>query len=136
MAVPAWVAEYVGIPYAEKGRDHSGCDCWGLLNLVWEERLGGPLPPYHGVRWQKHGNAARIGPQAAAYASQFEPVVPGNEQLGDGILIRMRGHPLHVGLVVDKGWMLHAHEAADACLEQYGNDEWSRRILGFYRYKG
>lgn len=136
MTIPAWVNEYVGIPYAERGNSRSGVDCWGLLDLIYREHFGRPLPPYRGTRWSRHGPAATIGPEANQYAAQFELVPNGHEALGDGVLIRMRGHPLHVGMVVDSGWMLHAHENADACLEQYRGPQWATRILGFYRYKG
>lgn len=29
-----WWNEYVGLPFADKGRTREGCDCWGLVRLV------------------------------------------------------------------------------------------------------
>lgn len=132
--IPSWLNDYIGIPYRENGRDRDGCDCWGLLALIYAEQLGTPLPEYTGKRWEHGDKADQVGPGAAAYASMFELIPAGSERLGDGVLIRMRGHPLHVGMVVEPGWMIHAHEGADACLEQYRRPEWEKRVLGFYRY--
>lgn len=134
MTAPAWVSRYVGTPYVPGGATAAGADCWGLLTLVWREQFGRPLPPYAGERWRPQAAAQAVGDDAAGYVVQFDPVPAGAERLGDGVLLRMRGHPLHVGLVVEPGLMLHTHERADACLERYDSWRWARRILGFYRY--
>lgn len=133
--IPDWVNEYIGIPYKSRGRDRTGLDCWGLMCLVWAEKLGRPLPPYEGVDWYKGQRPATIGSTAVEYASQFTPVPFGEEKLGDGILIRMRGHPFHLGLVLSPGWMLHTHEDAGACIENYHSMTWRQRIDGIYRYE-
>jgi cell wall-associated NlpC family hydrolase len=31
--IPAWAADYVGIPFREHGRSRDGADCWGLYWL-------------------------------------------------------------------------------------------------------
>jgi hypothetical protein len=133
--LPAWAASYIGLPYRTHGRDRSGVDCWGLVRLVQAEQLGSLWPPYEGVDWFKGQRPAVIGSDAIAYASKFKSVTPGAEQLGDGILLRMRGHPFHVGLVLAPAWMLHTHEQADSCVENYRSMLWERRISGFYRYE-
>jgi cell wall-associated NlpC family hydrolase len=131
--VPAWAAGYVGLPYQMYGRDFDGVDCWGLVNLVWDRELAAPLPIYRGVGWHQQIGAARLSEDAVAYARQFDEVPPGCERLGDGILIAMRGHPIHVGLVVAPGIMLHCLEGADSCIEDYRRPFWAARIVGFYR---
>jgi cell wall-associated NlpC family hydrolase len=132
--LPEWAAQYIGIPYQTHGRSHQGADCWGLLEMVQREQLGSLWPPYEGVDWFKGQRPANVGEAAVRYASMFTPVAPGCEQLGDGILIRMRGHPFHCALVLAPGWMLHTHEAAGSCVENYHSMLWERRISGFYRY--
>jgi hypothetical protein len=41
---PGWAGEYVGIPFADPGRDRGGCDCWGLVRLILAEQAGLALP--------------------------------------------------------------------------------------------
>lgn len=133
--LPSWAADYVGIPYVKHGRTREGCDCWGLLCLIWREQLGGALPEYEGVDWYRGQQPAVIGTDALAYAAKFDEVPPGEEQLGDAILMRMRGHPFHVGLVLTPGLMVHTHEEADSVIERYRVMTWEKRISAFYRLK-
>ena len=133
--LPAWAGQYVGIPYVTHGRDRSGVDCWGLVQMISTEQLANPWPPYEGVDWFKGQRAAVIGAHARAYASLFRRVEPGGERIGDAILMRMRGHPFHVGMVLDAGWMIHTSEAAGSVIETYRSMMWNKRIDGFYRYE-
>jgi len=133
--LPAWAAQYIGIPYRKHGRGRDGCDCWGLIDLVLREQLGTAWKPYEGVDWYKGQKPSVISKDALEYASGFTPVTPGAEQMGDGILIRMRGHPFHCALVLAPGWMLHTHEEANSVIENYRTMLWEKRITGFYRYE-
>lgn len=130
---PDWASLYVGIPYQTHGEDYHGCDCWGLLALVLREQFGITLPRYTGAGWMRGQTPAVVGGDAREYASAFAQVPAGDERSGDAILIRMRGHPLHVGVVITPGLMLHVHEDADACIEPYNAPRWQHRIVAFYR---
>ena len=44
----AWVNDYVGIPYTQGGRGHTGVDCWGLIALVMYEQRGIDIPDFLG----------------------------------------------------------------------------------------
>lgn len=132
--LPAWAKNYVGIPYRALGRDRNGCDCWGLLAMVWREQFGRDLPDYGSQRWADGVDPKAVGTGAQQYAAQFAAVPLGEEEVGDGVLLRMRGHPLHVGLVLAPGWMLHTHETADSCVESYERFVWKHRVIGIYRY--
>ncbi len=132
--VPDWVAEYIGIPYVEDGRDRAGLDCFGLLGLIWRERYGADLLRYDGPHWRKGADPREIGAAIAHEVSRYAEIAAGEEKEGDGIILRMRGHPLHLGLVVSPGWMVHVHETAASCLENYRGMAWNRRVIGFRRY--
>ena len=63
------------------------------------------------------------------------PVRIGDEHPGDGVLLRVMGRPIHVGVVVARGWMLHIEKNCDSLIERYaGGSRWERRVLGFYRH--
>lgn len=133
-ALPEWAARYVGIPYRPGGRDLSGIDCWGLFALIWEREFGRALPSYDGPLWSPGATAEEVARSAEDYASRFDPVPAGEERCGDGILFRMRGHPLHLALVVTPGWMLHVDGSTESCIESYRSFRWAKRVLDFYRF--
>lgn len=133
--IPAWCANYVGLPYASGGRSRDGIDCWGLFALVWAEHFKRPLPDYDGLHWQPGASAREVAVGAEAYSARFTRVERGQEQCGDGILIRMRGVPLHLAMVVSPGLMLHVESGSDACIESYRSFQWDKRIIDFYRYE-
>jgi cell wall-associated NlpC family hydrolase len=163
---PAWASDYIGLPFLVRGRDARGCDCWGLVRLVLGERFGIEVPSYAGdyetiedhgrlaalvnkgistTETQRHREREGRAPGAprdprCLYASVVHPawseVDPGQECPGDVLLLRLRGLPIHVGLLVAKGWMLHTREATGSVLERLDGLAWGRRVLGTYRYQG
>lgn len=136
-AVPGWAADYIGIPFAHRGRTREGCDCWGLLALIYAERSPmGSLPPYEGHHWYKGQNPAVISPDTATYAAGFEEVPIDAARLWDGLLIRMRGYPIHVGLVLNDEFMIHTTDEDGVCIERYRSALWAKRVIACYRRKG
>lgn len=133
-ALPAWVADYVGLPFKEKGRDRSGVDCWGLVRLVLAERFGIEVPSYV----EEYGSTKERETIGAVIAREVQPpwveVLPGQERPGDVVLMRRGRHPIHVGLVVAPGRMLHVEEGIEACVEDYRGLAWSRRVVGIWRW--
>ncbi len=133
--VPDWVADYVGLPFRAHGRDRDGVDCWGLARLVLAERFGLSLPSYAGG-YASVEDAEDIGRLIRGEMAPWREVPRGDEQAGDVVLIRLMNQPMHVGVVVAQGWMLHIEDGIDACLERYDGAKWRRRTLGIYRHDG
>ena len=131
------VSEYIGIPFVDLGRDREGLDCWGLFRLVLQEQLGIELPSFIEVYEGETSNWEHLGRAITGRIAQvgWEPVPAGQEQPGDGVLCRLRGEPMHVGVVVRPGIMIHTHRGTNACLEPYRRAQWRSRILGFYRHR-
>lgn len=131
--VPAWVGDYVGLPYQEGGRVRSGLDCYGLLRLVINERFGGALPEYEAIVWCEDRDL--LASLMEERVRLWQPVRQGRERAGDGVLLRVMGRPIHVGVVIAPGWMLHVESGCDSVLERYDiGTRWERRVLGFYRH--
>lgn len=138
MAMPEWVANYIGIPFAGRGRNRKGVDCYGLVYLVAREQFGAELPRYD-EDYPTALDRAEVGALVSGeITSRWKEIDRGDERIGDVTLFRMVGEPCHVGIVVEPvgHLMLHCPRGANTCLERYHSTKWSRRIEGFFRYVG
>lgn len=131
---PTWVNRYVGIPYVPGGRDHSGVDCWGLVALVGREQFDRNIPMYDGTWWDEGADRKAIADYMCQQKTEMwtEIAVP---DIGDVALINMLGVPMHVGVVVEHGLMLHCERGCNSCVESYRSPRWVKRIEGFYRFR-
>jgi cell wall-associated NlpC family hydrolase len=130
---PAWCAKYIGLPFKSGGRGHDGLDCWGMVHVVYREVFHREVPPY--AEYADAYDIEEVGALVRGeIVTRWREVSP--EQLGDVLLLRVRGQPCHVGVVVASGKFLHSFEGTQSCIERYDNLKWRRRILGFYRYVG
>jgi len=129
--VPAWVSEYIGIPFAGHGRDRNGCDCWGLVRLVLAEQFGISVPSYDAA--YSDCCSSEVGPHIDRVASEWQQVDPALP--GDVVVMRITGRPWHVGLVIAPGRMLHVERGLDACQERFDGQHWRNRIVGIYRHR-
>ena len=124
-------ARYVGIPFADHGRDASGCDCWGLVRLFYREQLGIELsdlgPTYRDTT--DAGGMRRVYDDQLACWRPVKTPAP-----GDAVVLKVRGEPVHVGVVVDRRRMLHVESGTDAVVERFDGALWAPRLIGFYRH--
>ena len=136
---PAWAGSYVGIPFADLGRDRAGCDCWGLVRLVLSERAGLVLP-----MWSTRERDAEAAIGGERGSGDWLRIEPGSEQPMDVVemsgVVRVEGDrfawgSLHVGVVVGCGWLLHSERVSGAVLARYRQDPVKRRVLGLWRHR-
>jgi len=130
MSVALDTTAYVGIPWLDRGRTREGCDCWGLLRLVYTEVLGLEVPDYS-EGYASAGERATVSSLVAAGTRAWTRLAPGSERAGDAVLLRQA--PWHVGVVVRPGLMLHMPEDSLSCCEPYDSGRWGRRVEGIYR---
>lgn len=133
-----WTVPFIGIPFVEFGRTRSGCDCWGLVRLVYQEELGIDLPDYLGryasaeerVELQAliaEGKAT--GPWRPADVHDVRP------QPFDVMVYRRGRLDSHLGLFVEPGVMLHVAAEEHAKLERFSTGQWLNRLSGIYRHE-
>ena len=126
---------YVGVPYRDLGRDHDGCDCYGLVVLVFAELRGVALPSFTG----SYRSAADVRATAALIAGERDPwdeIAAGDEDAFDAVLLREGREVSHIGLVTSPGQMLHVARGHAARIERYRHGRLAHRIVGFYRFRG
>ena len=135
MPVPIWAGHYIGLPFHDHGRDRSGLDCWGLVRLVMAEQYSIALPS-HNHEYQRSTQVEQISALIEREALKWRIIPAGHELCGDVIVLRVRGKPMHVGMVLGDRQMLHIERGIDSVIERYNGPQWIERIAGFYRYKG
>jgi probable lipoprotein NlpC len=136
--LPAWAESYTDIPFKEKGRDRSGCDCWGLARLIWREQFGLEVPSYaEGYATTK--DVEDISAMVTGHPDRqlWQPFDLTQARAGDALLIRMRNRPMHVAVVLDPPWFLHIEEGMEPAvvLERYDSMMWAKRVLGVFRHQ-
>lgn len=125
---------YIGIPYANRGRDRDGLDCWGLVQLWHSEQLGVCIPDY---LWA-YTSAEDQGSVSNAIEENKENkanwIKVSEPEYGDVLVFKIMGHPIHVGIMLEGDDFLHAFKGTQSCLERLTSLSWSRRLSEVYRW--
>lgn len=125
-------APYVGLPFVAGGRSRAGCDCWGLVRLVYADRLGITLPSFNGL-YAGPEDADAMRALVAGARPDWHPVPAGQEEPLDVVEMHNLGVP-HIGVVVRRGFLLHTEQGSAAVIEPYATGPLRRRIRGFFRH--
>jgi len=127
-----WVVKYIGLEFAEKGRVDF-FDCWGLVRHIYLEEYNTELPSY--LDCYKHTKESDVlGSLISSESDKWEAVKIGCEEIGDVIVLRMRGQPMHVGIVVGDNKFLHISDGINSAIEDYKSFRWRDRVIGYYRH--
>ena len=141
--LPAWIADYLAIPFVEGGRDRNGADCYGLVRLVLDEQFGLAIPADPAGAWTPGLDPAgreALATRIAAARAAWREVPRGNVAPGDVLLLRVEGRPLHVGVALDGvrpdgvGLFFHSELDVGPHCDDWNGARWTRRVLGFYRW--
>jgi cell wall-associated NlpC family hydrolase len=129
-----WSTAYVGLPWADRGRDRSGCDCWGLARLVYEAELGIALPSYAGEYPSAEEQIEIDGliRGAVAVGPWIEVEAP---EPFDLVLFGLGRFDSHIGVMVDRARMLHMMGRDAAKIERVDAPQWLRRRRGIWRHR-
>jgi len=124
---------FLKVPFASRGRDLRGWDCYGLYRYVLHDRFGIAIPSY-AETYIDTGDEAGISSAIKTYRHVGWDEVQDPRE-GDAIVLRIAGVPWHCGYVIEPGIMLHAKRGAGTCIERYTTPIWEKRLEGFYRCK-
>lgn len=138
-----WVNDYMRIPFADGGRDKTGCDCWGLVRLILKEQAGIEISAYAGTSAEDHINVNRNMVSDSALPPWQKEIALGDEQTFDVVLLTRtirtdRGAsnvPMHVGLVTEPGWMIHTEKHVNATHVRLDGLATKRKILSIHRHE-
>lgn len=128
-----WCNNYIHVPFSDKGRDRNGCDCWGLARLIYKEQLNIELPlllDYNDTKDRFHiSNVCEIE------CKEWQEIKTGQEKPFDVLVFKILSLPCHVGVVIEKGLMIHCEKGCGTHLTEYNKEvQWYHRLAGVYRY--
>jgi len=138
-----WTESYLDIPFAFDGRDRTGCDCWGLLRLIYAEQLGIELPSFSDVPaaeshlvMQEMVRQSRTRPWLDVPLSdlrEFDAVrMIGHYRDGNGVMHR---GPIHVACALDNSTILHIEPGRGVIAQPITEQAIARRIVAVHRHE-
>jgi probable lipoprotein NlpC len=126
----SWSNNFVGIPFADKGRSIEGADCWGLVVLVLEsfEIIVPSYSDKYASSEERELTASIINHQKTKWQKIEFP------HPGDVVLFKMGKHLSHAGIFVEGDKFLHMAKDDSSMIDDLTKQPWSRRFSGFYRW--
>ena len=124
------IAKYLAIPFVKNGADWKGCDCAGLIELVYAEELGIAVDDRQGCTGEKT-DLVRLAAQAENWFAVDAP------KDFDVVMLRSTVHPVtdHCGLV-HRGHVLHMTEQFGPIYQPIADRQIAARIRGYRRHVG
>jgi len=128
--------KYIGIPFVDRGRNMTGCDCWGLFRLVYRELKGIELPEYllsscHALN--------ELSPAVEESRQVWEPIKEPESMclIAFSIGTFVTGLVTHIGTYIGANKFLHTiAKKKMSQIERLSHPFYQRKIEGFYKYAG
>ena len=131
------IEKYIGLPFVRGGRTlhkDRGLDCYGLAKLFYENEYNIILPEYEGID-TKQDDFAYCSESIMTLSTYKDFIQVDNPELGDLLLFNVMGLPVHIGIYVDRGLMLHTFDKSNSAIENYTRLKWKNKLYGVYRHK-
>lgn len=128
--------QFIGIPFENMGRTIKGCDCWGLITLIYQHYLAIQLPTYVIDQF----NVDKVKQAFLNEKLRWSIIDRNQVSLFDvaELVIRTNSgklEPLHVGIIVDDAYLLHTEKDIGSHLVRFKEDfRIKSRIVNVWRY--
>lgn len=114
--------KHIGTPYGK-------FDCWNVVKSFYAEVLD--------VEIMIAGPETPLGPKDAeplirSLKGRFLEIPKDELQFGDILLLNLFGHPVHIGVYLNKTQFLHTQKTVGCCIDRL--PRWKNMIEGCYRY--
>ena len=128
------VLKYLIIPFKDRGRDKGGVDCFGLVQLIYQEEFKIQLPSYI----ETYANEK--DKKAICHAINSEKKLSGwlettTPKFGNLIILNLLGRPLHLGVMLDENTFIHCMKGKGTIIENTTDISWRNRINGYLKWK-
>ena len=126
------LADLVGIPFVEKGRDRSGADCYGVFKMA-QERFGNNVPDVDVSAFAPLRIDELMREQLPLWEKLIDPAP------GDAVALAMEPEMpdlvQHYGVYVGEGKFIHTLSKTGSMIVPLAHPFWEKRLRGFYRWK-
>ena len=127
--------DFFKIPFKAKGRDWSGCDCWGLVRLIAIEYYGIPDLPLFNEDYTNCTNRRILDAKFNVGINSFKSV--SNPEPGDFVRFRIGTLASHVGIMIDDRHFIHIEDdKVGVKKDSITGMKFEKRVLDFWRYDG
>ncbi|WP_323036260.1 NlpC/P60 family protein [Pararhodobacter sp.] len=130
----SWSNRYVGLPFAEFGRDRAGCDCWGLACIIYREEMNIALPEYVGAYSSADEHSEIAALISGAATSPLWVPVAGTAMAFDIAVFRRGRFSTHLGIVIHHGIMIHMAGEDQSKVQGYTDGPYKHRFAGHFRH--
>lgn len=121
---------WVGTPWQHQGRMKGvACDCVGLLMGI-AKNLGLPYQDVNGYPPRPGPELRRIVEEQMVRAGKL------NRKPGDALMFAWNRNPLHMGVLVEDGYVIHATGIVGHVVKHRMDDNWLKAIVQAYQFKG
>lgn len=124
-------SKYITIPYKNKGRDFDGCDCWGLVCLIYLHEFNIKLPLLS-EEYSEASEGKQISESIKKNKSLIENKMKDAPEYGDLVIFNIKGIPCHVGVYIGKNRILHILKGTNSVIEQLNSFRLKGRVEGYY----
>jgi len=135
-------SKYIDIPYKHRGRDFNGCDCLGLVILIYKEELGIILPDYLDIEYNcdlnKEDNTYLEEGWAEQMKLAWRPCKPPYERW-DGLLFYANSRRViadHMGVCIGDDKFIHTSSKYKMSMVSRLDKLWLSKLYAGARYIG
>jgi len=129
-------SKYINIPYKHLGRSFSGCDCYGIIVLIFKEELGIKLNDYTELQydkdWHEQGKNHIIENITSDWIKIDKPY-----KIFDCILFFGRHGSCianHIGLYIGEDKFIHISSVYSSMVSRL-DSYWEPKIYSVMRYR-
>jgi len=134
--------KYINIPFKPQGRDFNGCDCLGLVRLIYKEELNIILPEYLDIDYNCNLNKNDDTILEDGWEEQMKlawrPIRPPYKRW-DGLLFYASARRViadHIGLCIGDGKFIHTSMHYKMSMVSKLEGLWESKLYGGARYIG
>ncbi len=135
-------SKYIDIPFKHRGRDFDGCDCFGLVRLIYKEEAGIDFPDYLEIDYNcflSENNEEHIEKIYAHHIKNGWTLAQPPYQLWDALIFYSSEKKIvadHIGIHIGDAKFIHTSARLGISLVGKLEGLWKSRLYGAARWRG